>query len=251
MTFVIFLKSETKQFAERIDTTMITKDTTIEEMIQLDTQFKSLAHRYDLNDMSLTIAQLELDMKLNSQFFLELIDIFANDKQFSITSLKSFEIPVILEYLSRTHRYYLDKKLPEMENLTFELAKGVDKSMNELLYFFFLKFSTELKKHIEYEENIVFPYILKLNQGLAPDTDRNAFRLKKFLNFHNHDIEDQLGDFRLHLETTFKELQDSLAFNLFCQHTTSFEKDLKIHALIEDDVLMPKALEMEKKHVGS
>lgn len=211
----------------------------------LSTDVKNLVKRYNLTNLDTTISELEVDFKVDSKFFLELFHIFAQEKLEDVSQLRVFPTAVILDYLKQTHRYYLDTKLPEMELITSQLAKEFDKNNAAVLNFFFLKFSTELKKHIDYEDNIVFPYIKTLLDGEIPESGRNAFRLIKFENFHSHDVEDHLTEFREHLTSTFSDLKDSFAFKHFSQHTLSFEKDLKIHAMIEDLVVIPIAKELE------
>ena len=224
---------------------MISRTTTIKDILDIDPKVSNLLQRYDFQEFDISLKQLEENESVEPDFFLELVDLFVKGKEFDVSKLEVFSLTTILDYLKKTHRYYLDKKLPEMENVTAELAKCVDSNNSEIIHFFFLKFSTELKKHIQFEEQHVFPYILQLIDGVKPEMGRNSFRLAKFLQYHNDDIEKQLGEFRKHLKTTFSNLKDELAFRHFCQHTENFEKDLIIHGAIEDDLMMPKALCLE------
>jgi regulator of cell morphogenesis and NO signaling len=225
---------------------MMNPNTSILELSNLSSEVMSLVSRYKLSNLDTTIAELEKNHDVDGPFFMELFGLFVQKDIKNVEQLKVFSPQTILEYLTRTHQYYLDAKLPQMENLTQELAKTFDESKARVLEFFFLKFSTELKKHIEYEDNVVFPYIKNLLQAKIPDSHRNAFRLVRFEHFHSHDIEDQLGEFVEHLKTTFSDLSENLAFRHFEQHAISFEKDLRIHAKIEDEVLIPYAKELEK-----
>ena len=226
---------------------MMTKNTTIGDILGLDVQLASLLQRYNFTNYNESLAQLEQKGEMDSAFLVELVDIFVSDENFNVSKLKSFPLTSILDYLKKTHLYYQDRKIPQMENLTSELARCMNKNASEILHFFFLKFSTELTKHIEFEEKNVFPYIQDLIDGKKPENARNSFRLSKFMQYHNDDIEQQLGEFRIHLNTTFSELKTELAFKHFCQHTENFEKDLKLHAAIEDDLLMPRALKIEQQ----
>lgn len=230
---------------------MITRTTTIKDMIEIDSKVSSLLHRYNFQQYDVSLQQLEDNEEVESDFFLELVDLFVKENEADISKLQAFSLSTILDYLKKTHRYYLEKKLPEMENITSELAKCLANNESEIVHFFFLKFSTELKKHIQFEEMHVFPYIAGLIEGIKPEVGRNAFRLSKFLQYHNDDIEKQLSEFRKHLNTTFSNLKEELPFRHFCRHTESFENDLRIHGAVEDDLMMQRALELEIKLLGN
>ena len=62
-----------------------------------------------INPESLTKAGVDCD------FFIQVINIFGSETELPIEQLKSFPIPIILDYLEKTHRYYLNKKLLEIE----------------------------------------------------------------------------------------------------------------------------------------
>jgi len=81
--------------------------------------------------------------------------------------------------------------------------------------------------------------------GEKPEFTRNAFRLSRFVQNHTGDLEQELNDFLVHLTTNFSKLKDEEVFKQFCKLLADFEKDLLRHAVIEDDLLMVEALEIE------
>jgi regulator of cell morphogenesis and NO signaling len=93
---------------------------------------------------------------------------FECEKFFPKEDLQSFPLRTIIEYLIKTHVYYINQKLPKLEKLLDALISNYGNS--ELMLFKLKDFFTEYKKnlmaHIQTEEVNLFPYILKLINGV-------------------------------------------------------------------------------------
>jgi regulator of cell morphogenesis and NO signaling len=192
---------------------------------------------------------LELD------FLVEILNLFDSDDSFPRNTLSQYPIPVILDYLQRTHKYYLGKRLFELER-TIQIIHE-DFSGNSRLCLqldnFFTEFKTGLWEHIELEENYLFPHIRFLMT--CAQAGRNTKWLQRKLK--NFSLEQFIADHDDNSEQRLLEIQmlvtDSCPFNrfsplqVFLKQAQGFEKDLRIHALVEDHVLIPKALHLERQ----
>ncbi len=64
------------------------------------------------------VEEICLEKEINPDFFLAIINTFNNKDYFPEANLSSFSPLLIVDYLQKTHRYYIDYFLPKIENLT-------------------------------------------------------------------------------------------------------------------------------------
>lgn len=162
----------------------------------------------------------------------------------------------LLQALKTAHGLYLNSKLPEIEQSIYSLYNKQTNSDNVLLMLcgFFISYQKKLVAHIRYEEVFLFPYIESLlefqKNGKPIDRERfGNFTLKQF--FENHsNLEEDLIEVRNKITQNIEGLKTPLAFRIFITQLEHFEKDLAIHAILEDEVLLPRLVEMEIHLLG-
>jgi regulator of cell morphogenesis and NO signaling len=170
--------------------------------------------------------------------------------------IQQVAIQDLLQALQRSHAVYLNTKLPEIEQSIYSLYNKQTNSDNLLLTLcgFFISYQKKLVAHIQYEEAFLFPYIQSLldfqKSGAPIDRERfGNFTLKQF--FENHsNLEEDLKDVRNTITDNIKGLKTPMAFRIFMTQLEHFEKDLAIHAVIEDDILLPCLVELEIHLLG-
>lgn len=202
----------------------------------------------------LTIKELCDKECIDVTFFMEIINVFHNESYFSKKKLLDFSVNVVIDYLLKTHKYYLGYVLPEQERLIdLFLTKCINGSKeNELIRKFYNKFREEFVNHVQFEEVKVFPYIIKLSETIHIPLQRNDF-IDQYRNFTIKGFEKEHGNmdekmFDLkniiikYLPPNYDlNIGNSLLTNLFM-----FEKDLKNHARIEEKILISKVKQLEK-----
>jgi regulator of cell morphogenesis and NO signaling len=192
-----------------------------------------------IDDTSLSKAGIDCD------FFIQVINLFGSESELPIEQLKSFPIPVILDYLEKTHRYYLNKKLLEIEQSISNLQTQTPE--NQLLPFlksFYNWVKDNLIFHIQMEEEQLFPYIKALYHQLDVPSD---FSIQHFVEHHSDTVELQISEVKKHIVRAQQSAYEIFPFRVLLKQLDEFEKDLRIHAKIEDEVLIPKAIELENK----
>jgi regulator of cell morphogenesis and NO signaling len=201
-----------------------------------------------------TIRQLCQQNGIDVPFFVEIINVFRNENYFSEKKLLDFSVMIVIDYLRKTHKYYLDYVLPEQERLIdlFILNCQNDCKENELIRKFYNKFRTEFIHHVQIEESQVFPYILKLNEAvLNPDardiflTRYKDFSIKGFEQEHS-DMDEKMFDLKNILIKYLPPNYDLNIGNSLLASLFMFEKDMKNHSRIEDKILIPKVRQLEK-----
>lgn len=168
-------------------------------------------------------------------------------------ALTSLPIDVVVEYLKHAHHVFIKDRLHYITRLVEHLPDGSNPAIADLKFVFPL-FVEDFIVHVYEEEDTLFDYVLKLN-SLCHGELRNPgiihhhmqrFSLQEFVMEHEiHD--DEMAGIRqitqdyavsestpLHLRIVYAELQ-------------SFEQELITHAGIENNILFPKALSLEKQ----
>lgn len=162
-----------------------------------------------------------------------------------------FEVDAIIEYLKHAHYLYIKEKIPYISKLIADL-KDSDKLTHDLKLIF--PYVTEdFIKHIYHEEDSLFYYVLKLYTASVGTFNESVMLeiMSKYsiraMAAHHEDDDDEMKGIRgltnnysidgiedVHLKVVFQELR-------------ALDKDLHMHARIENEVLFPKAMELESK----
>lgn len=195
------------------------------------------------------------DIKIDREFIYVLLQSFEDLSAFSASDYQGFSLPTIVDYIRRTHRYYLSKKLLEIEQSIDILLKDYEGGhpLLSILGTFYQDYKKELTQHIKMEEAHVLPYIdilIKLDiEGAFPTHPRLQSKkcsLKSFVESH-HDTEEDLSQVRNTILQYQPPITNQTPYRILLTQLQMFERDLAVHALIEDHVLIPRALELEQR----
>jgi len=188
-----------------------------------------------------------------TEFIQALLRIF-EEKTFNARDFDSFPVEVIVDYIQRTHVYYLEKKLPEIEQ-SILLLTGQYESQHPILAAlrnFFHRYVKDLSEHIHAEETLLLPYINALCEAGHNATSfsrfvlhRRDYSVESFLKDH-HDTEDELKDIRQTIRLYEPPETNESLYRILLLQLQVFEQDLCVHAHIEEEVLIPKAQKLEQ-----
>jgi regulator of cell morphogenesis and NO signaling len=202
-----------------------------------------------------TIEQLCSEYDLDLNFFLVILNSYHDKDYFPRKHLQGFPVKLIIEYLRKSHDYYLSIKIPLIEKLLKQLSvhdKGHNGDSLQLMDKFFNEYKLELSSHIKREEDKVYPYIFTIEEAFRLGKSNGelvalirSYSIDDYENEHDN-VEDKLYDLQ---NIIIKYIPAPLDINL-C-HTVlmemfRLETDLYDHARIEDMVLVPKVRFMEK-----
>jgi len=168
--------------------------------------------------------------------------------------LMAYPLGLIMEYLKHTHHIFVKRRLPYLAKI-IETLDEVNhyRPICEDLKFVFPLFVEDFIHHIYQEEDNLFVYIRNLETFVEGKShagqifyDLDTYSVRRYATEHEaHDDEMngirkitgnyQVGpDTSLHLNVVYAELQ-------------AFERELKTHAKIENEILFPKALKLERQ----
>lgn len=225
--------------------------------LQISTQnytLKSVFDRYDVSPVSdASLAEICASRNLDADFLVEILRMFEGDGLPDPQLLQAFPLPVLVDYLQRTHEYYLSKRLPEIElgvyNLIMDPAK--EAGFRKMLANFYTGYRKTLFEHIHEEEFTLFPYIRRLiNAGRALPFDicdhiPAGYSIQQFIHQHDDAAEKELQEMK-QVILNHRDASPTLSpYRVFINQIDAFEKDLIIHGFIEDEVMIPIALQLE------
>lgn len=200
-----------------------------------------------------TIDNICKEYGINVDFFLTIINVFSNADYFPEKKLQTFNVLMIVGYLKKTHKYYRDTQVPIIEKHLKNLIKKSPKENKslQLVNEFFYGYKAELFAHLKHEETVTFPYVEYVYEMFnAPQKKYSKNNSKqysmKIYEAEHDEIDEKLFDLKniliKYINGDFDQATCSeIIFELF-----RLEKDIKDHARIENNILMPLVSEMEK-----
>ncbi len=236
---------------------IIDKNMKMADVIHIDHTLLPVINRFNiqLGFGDKTIDEVCKGNQVNTDFFVEILNAFHDLDYFPKEQLQSFSTSTILNYLIKTHEYYIKVKLPEIEALINELINSCDIRKEDILLLknFFSKYQEELISHISKEDEKVYPYIQELesslNKGFVTDKFKKvmqAYSIADFATEHDN-VEEKLNDLKNIIIKYLPPPKDSNLRNLVLFKLFELEKDLADHSRIEDKILIPMVTELEKR----
>jgi regulator of cell morphogenesis and NO signaling len=192
-----------------------------------------------------TVREVCLEYGVDASTLLIVVNFFKNDYKTTEISTEDISISDLINYLKNAHSFFLDFKLPLIRR---KLIEAIDSSVQEepyklMILKFFDEYAKEVKKHMDYENDIVFPYVLQLCKGSKdPSYDIGVFE-------KNHEsIESKLSDLKNILVKYFPSQKPNFLLNEVLFDLSDCEKDLDRHTKVEDLLFIPLTERMENKH---
>ena len=152
------------------------------------------------------------------------------------------DINVLVNFLKRTHVYYLNYTLPRIENLLRQLSAECPENkplaMIEQYYFDYKK---QLTIHIDYEETELFPLIVEIVKKQSKISENADYYSDKIQHEHVN-VEDKLSDLKTILIKFLPAEVNENSANELLFEISRFEQELLDHARFEDKILIPKLI---------
>lgn len=173
--------------------------------------------------------------------FLSVVNLLTNERASSDLKLDvTKSIPAIIKYLQNSHNYFLDFRLPCIREKLVNALSGGNNDVTLVIMRFFDEYVTEVRKHMMYEDNYVFPYINTLLNGEI----NKKYNITIFSKQHNH-VEEKLSELKNILIKYYTASSNELNSVLFDIFTCA--EDLASHNAVEDHLMVPAVVELEHK----
>lgn len=191
------------------------------------------------------VSEICTENNINERVFIDIINLYLNILPENCNDYSQDEIVSVIQFLKKSHDFYKKDKYPEILDLINQLHEESESQEIKLIEKFFKEYFEEVLEHLNYEDEVAFPYFLKIIKKNQSSEKTEDFSVKEYTEHHS-DIESKLEDLKnlllkhISLKSNLN-LKRKLLFNLF-----ELEFDLKIHSLIEDNILAPLLNQFEK-----
>ena len=155
----------------------------------------------------------------------------------------------LVDHIVAKHHGYVKQELPRLEQLLNKVASKHGENHPELakVESVFAQLNAELTSHLMKEENILFPYVKQLEQS---GTSRAPMFGSVKNPIHMMEIEhDSAGDCVRELRKLTNDYNapadGCFSFRTLYQGLAEFEADLHQHIHLENNILFPRAIELE------
>ncbi|QZT38241.1 hemerythrin domain-containing protein [Halosquirtibacter xylanolyticus] len=154
-------------------------------------------------------------------------------------------IPDLVAYLRESHNYFLEKKIPYLNQILAQFIEKFKHPQIGLLKIFFDEYCQEVQQHMSYEDREVFPYINKLHKlSVEKDITHLDFSMEEFEEHHTN-IEEKLSDLKNLLIKHFASDYGNFLKTQFLLNLYDLEDEIHDHSRLEDDILIPLVKQLE------
>jgi regulator of cell morphogenesis and NO signaling len=234
---------------------MTYKENTIKELVDHNALYHLVTDKLDIpeKEFSKTFHQLCTERNMSYEFIEKILKAYDTGYEFPYAELEQCSLTELVSYLQKSHNFYLKKKLPEMELTSISVFNKYHDSHTLISYLclFFNDYKKRIVEHIKFEESQLFPYVINLLNTDSGNFDQNyifnalnSFSAKQFLQNHTH-LEDELQEVRQVILKYSEKNKSPLPFKIFLTQLHHFEIELTKHAIIEDEIFIPKVIELE------
>jgi regulator of cell morphogenesis and NO signaling len=179
------------------------------------------------------------------------------DKNFSTKPLpyNDWSLEFLADYIVNTHHSYVQKTLPDLVAYATKVASVHGNHHPELAAIKKLveAVNTELSAHLVAEEGVVFPAIKDLaaskksGQPVQPSPFGTVENIINTMELEHETVGECLEEIRT-LSKNYTLPEDACAsYGLLYRLLVEFEDDLHTHIHLENNILFPKAVALEKK----
>ncbi len=170
-------------------------------------------------------------------------------------ALVGYPIDLVIEYLKHAHYIFIKRRLPYIASLISELPNTSTRyhPVVKDLKFVFPLFVEDFIHHIYEEEDNLFGYVAMLKKVLIKEYNPSElyYEMEKY-SIQKHAIEHDVHDDEMtgirNITNDYSIAKNApLHIKVLYAELESFEKSLITHARIEDEILFPKALVLERE----
>lgn len=167
----------------------------------------------------------------------------------------SWPLDRLADHIENKHHRYVEKQIPILQQFLDKLCKVHGQRHPELFGIadHFKQSSGELAKHMKKEELILFPFIRKMQLAREQNESLNRPHFGTVINpvemmEHEHEAEGERFRKIAVLSNNYTPPADACnTYRVAFAMLEEFEQDLHLHIHLENNILFPKAIQMEKE----
>lgn len=200
------------------------------------------------------LAQVCEERAIQMDELLSAIEQAGNQQQPGGPDWMTFQLGAICDHIVRTHHAYIRNELPRLHFLARKVVARHGEEHPELpqIQQFIQDIGDDLLSHLAKEEMMLFPYITNLERNLAAcgpasfgcsGSVRNPIRVM----MAEHDAAGEMTAQIRQLSHDYTAPEGACpTYRGFYQALLEFEQDLHRHVHLENNILFPRAIELEE-----
>ncbi|MEX0882499.1 MAG: hemerythrin domain-containing protein [Cyclobacteriaceae bacterium] len=192
--------------------------------------------------------------KVNPAQVISALENWAKNIEPTTEELYLHPVEVLVGYLKKKHRYFIRQELPFLSSMVEGILAGPKyEGLLADLRLMFPLFVDDFIHHIHEEEDTLFKRIAdfqKIDKNGIPLADAvQIFELPAIKNMamEHEDHDDEMEGIRKLTSDYYLIEAAPMAMKILYYELQKLENELIIHAKIENDLLFPKAVELEKE----
>lgn len=236
----------------------VQKNQNIGELVAKDYRLASMFKKYGIDfccQGNRTIDDACIAKKIDVNIVLNDLNSIATANSSANINYQSWPLDLLADYIEKTHHRYVEDKSPEIISYLDRICEVHGQSHPELFQIreLFQKTVGNLTQHMKKEELIVFPFIRKM------ETVKRSGELLQKPKFgsiktpidemeEEHFAEgERLRDIE-RLSNNYTPPEDACnTYRVTYALLKEFENDLHLHIHLENNILFPKAIQMEEQ----
>ena len=232
--------------------------TTIGEYVAKDFRTAAIFSKYGIDFCckgNRTIEEACEKKFINANEIQEEINTVLATKNDNSIDFQSWPLDLLADYIEKTHHRYVEEKTQILLHFLDKLCRVHGSAHPELFAIneLFVGCAGELAQHMKKEELILFPFIKKMVKATLHDelieqphfgTVENPIAMM----MHEHDAEGERFRKIAGLTNDYTPPADACnTYKVTFAMLQEFEQDLHKHIHLENNILFPKAVQLEKK----
>ncbi len=235
----------------------LTEQSIIGELVAKDYRYATVFQKNKIDfccQGNRTIEEACEKKKVNIDSLLSELTVAAQVNDNSTIDFNSWPLDLLADYIQKKHHRYVESRITEIKPLLAKIVKVHGEMHPELLEVeeLFLGAAGELTAHMKKEEFILFPFVKKLVQADEAKSELTPGHFGTVANpiammMDEHSAEGERFRKIAALTNDYTPPKDActtymVTFSLLKE----FEQDLHLHIHLENNILFPKAVELEK-----
>ncbi|WP_417429445.1 iron-sulfur cluster repair di-iron protein [Halpernia sp.] len=235
---------------------MLTTEKTIGEMVAEDFRVAAIFKKYKIDFCCNGNRSMEEACERKKVQIEEIYNAIENlpSKESGEIDFNSWPLDLLADYVEKTHHHYVEEKSVILMQFLDKLCKVHGDRHPELFEItkLFRESAQELGAHMKKEELILFPFIKKM---VAAKRNNEELKTSSFgsvenpvaMMMHDHDIEGERFRKIASLTNDYQFPEDACGtYQVTYKMLEDFENDLHRHIHLENNILFPKAVILEK-----
>ena len=228
----------------------------IGELVAKDYRTASVFKKYSIDfccQGNRTIEEACEKKNIDTKKVLEDLVAMMESKSESTSNYQSWPLDLLADYIEKKHHRYVQGKTLEIQPYLDKICKVHGERHPELLKIKeeFNASAGELAAHMKKEELILFPFIRKMTQAKMENIKVDAAHFGTVINpiqmmMDEHTVEGNRFRKIEELSNNYTPPQDACnTYRVSFALLKEFEQDLHLHIHLENNILFPKAIEIE------